>query len=240
LHFLSELGAALMSPIVGEPIAVDPYASNKPEPYLNIDQITLKIRDEDEIEDVQRACQRRTLLVVGTIALMVELVNTTIVVYDIVITHGSFRSALSFSLFRKLKVLPLINLVCCFVGITCACSKNKVPTGCDGLASCASCPCIPWSITILGILRLPEMIIVVVQYLKTRDDNNNDAAFEWTLIAIGFLYAIVLRFFGFYWLRRCRRQNGYWCCIPGSLEPSTSDAQDSTTSPDSTTGSEGV
>lgn len=231
-----------MAPIVGEPIAVDPYASNKPEPYLNTDQITLTIKDEDEIEDALRACQRRTLWVVGAIALIVELVNTTIVVYDIVITsHGSFRSALSFSLFRKLKVLPLINLVCCFVGITCACSKTKVPTGCDCLASCASCPCIPWSITILGILRLPEMIIVVVQYLKTKDDSNNsDPAFEWTLIAIGFLYAITLRGFGFYWLRRCRRQNGYWCCIPGSLvEPSRfAENSCSTTSSDSTRSSE--
>jgi hypothetical protein len=63
------------------------------------------------------------------------------------------------------------------------------------------------------------MVIVVIQYLSSRSDGDHgDAGFEWTLIAIGFIYAIVLRAFGFFWLRRSRKQAGYWCCMLATPE----------------------
>jgi len=209
-----------MSTVVGEPVFVesavrdlsktdaDLPTSSVTFAELVTSQTTLKAETaEDEIEG-KGGCRWKTLLFVGTVALIIELINSSIVVYDIAIQHNE---VLSFSLFRKLKVLPLLNLVFCFVGIVVACSRKGIPTG-NICGICPGCHCVPWSLTILGILRLPEMIIIVIQYLNTRSrGDDSDAAFEWTLIAIGFLYAIILRAFGFFWLRRSRKQKGYWC-----------------------------
>jgi hypothetical protein len=227
-----------MSDVVGEPVLVFPDASKHPETdsELHISRLssfdkmrsarqaraTLTDETADTESEDQFNCRWKTLFCVGITALIVELINSSIVVYDIAIQKNE---VLSFSLFRKMKVLPMINLLFCFTGIVCACSRKKVPTG-NICARCPGCHCVPWSLTILGILRLPEMLIIVIQYLRTRSEgDDDDAAFEWTLIAIGFLYAIVLRAFGFFWLRRSRKQEGYWCCSRAEPEETATVAQ---------------
>jgi len=94
----------------------------------------------------------------------------------------------------------------CLWGLVALVHPASVPRGCDCAPACAgaqsgilSCPLVPWTLGLWGLLAvLVTIILWAVRGL--------------TVLAIDVASGSLMAAFGFSWLGRLRCQDGHWCC----------------------------
>lgn len=130
---------------------------------------------------------------------------TLLVIRSIALVWGLLLSGEESLHFLGVIVYGASGLVCLW-GLVSLVRPASVPRGCDCAPACAdaqsgilSCPCVPWTLGLWGLLAvLVTIILWAVRGL--------------TVLAIDVASGSLMALFGFSWLGRLRCQDGFWCC----------------------------
>eukprot|EP00747_Dinoflagellata_sp_TGD_P104123 gnl/TRDRNA2_/TRDRNA2_169169_c1_seq5.p1 gnl/TRDRNA2_/TRDRNA2_169169_c1~~gnl/TRDRNA2_/TRDRNA2_169169_c1_seq5.p1 ORF type:complete len:208 (+),score=29.30 gnl/TRDRNA2_/TRDRNA2_169169_c1_seq5:39-626(+) len=113
------------------------------------------------------------------------------------------------SFIRILRLVPALALIAAVIALVAIFIEKPIPRGCGCIPSCAtattgcsSCPCVPWSVGILGVvtllLAIPDLFFL-------------EEAGDMIFVIITMLQKILTITVGFLWLFRYTKQ-GYRCC----------------------------
>jgi len=130
---------------------------------------------------------------------------TLLVIRSIALVWGLLLSGEESLHFLGVIVYGASGLVCLW-GLVSLVRPASVPRGCDCAPACAdahsgilSCPCVPWTLGLWGLLAV--LVTIVLWAIRGL-----------TVLAIDVASGSLMAAFGFSWLGRLRCQDGFWCC----------------------------
>jgi len=168
--------------VVGDPVKVAQGAPQAPLKWKNVDFTDPDARDAIAFSGI-------TLMVIRSIALVWGLVL-------------SGEESLHF---LGVIVYGASGLVCLW-GLVSLVRPSSVPRGCECAPACAtaqsgilSCPCVPWTLGLWGLLAI--LATIIIWWMRGLN-----------VLVIDTASGALLAAFGFVWLGRLRCQDGHWCC----------------------------